>query len=266
MSYAERASKGVFEAVVDAVQRNDVEALRRMLCGGGCGELISIAGDREKKILLYAAVIADCAECVIQLIHSGVDVNTDIFFNNVTPLHLAASLCRINIAHILLKHGAKVNAETFPLRNTPLHFASCADIVELFLKYGAKIDAKNDMGLTPLHLAAMDCRVDVVRALLERGANPNDRNNLGNTPLHEAGCGEAAELLIRYGADINAVNNYGDTPLDVAVRNNRCDVVEVLVKHGAASHALVMYHFTKSECVRRALVKAGVISESTLPQ
>jgi ankyrin repeat protein len=253
----------MFEAIVDAVQRNDVETLRRLLCGGGCDELISIAGDREKKILLYAAVIADCAECVIQLINSGVDVNIDIFLNNITPLHLAASLCRINIARILLKHGAKVNAETFPLRSTPLHFASCADMVELLLKHGAKIDAKNDMGLTPLHRAAMDCRVDVVRALLERGANPNDRDNEGSTPLHDAECAEVAELLIRYGAVVNAVNEYGDTPLDVAVRKDRCGVVEILLRHRAVSreHAVELYFSTKSECIRKALMKIGLLND-----
>ena len=48
-----------------------------------------------------------------------------------------------------------------------------ADEVGLLLSHGADIDAKNDVGLTPLHSAKIHGRRDVVAALQQRGANPD---------------------------------------------------------------------------------------------
>ena len=40
-------------------------------------------------------------------------------------------------------------------------------------------------------------------------------------------------LLIEFGATIDASNNAGQTFLILASRNGQCDVVGVLIKHGA---------------------------------
>eukprot|EP00282_Hemiselmis_andersenii_P013460 CAMPEP_0114129698 /NCGR_PEP_ID=MMETSP0043_2-20121206/11613_1 /TAXON_ID=464988 /ORGANISM="Hemiselmis andersenii, Strain CCMP644" /LENGTH=50 /DNA_ID=CAMNT_0001222989 /DNA_START=54 /DNA_END=203 /DNA_ORIENTATION=- len=45
------------------------------------------------------------------------------------------------------------------------------DIVGALARAGAEIDAKDEDGWTPLHLAAAYGHVDIVRYLVENGAN-----------------------------------------------------------------------------------------------
>jgi hypothetical protein len=60
---------------------------------------------------------------------------------------------------------------------------------------------------------------DMVRLLVSRGAKVNAKNKEGNTPLHTAvmavwTCAGGVEELIAQGADVNAKNKKGQTPWD----------------------------------------------------
>jgi len=88
---------------------------------------------------------------------------------------------------------------------------------------GADVNARDDMGETPLHWAARHCRVGVVELLLAHGADPNVRNKFGETPLHLTAygckldcktCPETARLLIKHGADVDAKDVFGNTPFE----------------------------------------------------
>ena len=64
----------------------------------------------------------------------------------------------------------------------------------------------DDLGMTPLHYAVQDNRLEVVKRLIEAGANVNahDDRRIGNTPLseHVRECSyEMAKVLIDAGAD-----------------------------------------------------------------
>jgi len=54
------------------------------------------------------------------------------------------------------------------------------------LKLGAKIDATNKLGNTPLHLAARHGHLSVMQALLDRGASLEFKDEFGQTALHSA--------------------------------------------------------------------------------
>lgn len=56
-------------------------------------------------------------------------------------------------------------------------------IVKLLINHGADINAKNERGETPLHLATRYCFNKIVKLLLENGADPNIKDNEGKTPL-----------------------------------------------------------------------------------
>jgi hypothetical protein len=58
--------------------------------------------------------------------------------------------------------------------------------VERLLDQGATLDARDDLGRTPLMLATLNGQVETVRLLLGRGANPNIADNEGSTALHQA--------------------------------------------------------------------------------
>ena len=77
------------------------------------------------------------------------------------------------------------------------------EIVELFLKHGADVNAKDDAGETALMNAAL----------------------IGRTKF--------AEILLKHGADVNAENYRGLTALDCAERAKMEDVAEILRKYGA---------------------------------
>ncbi|XP_075243167.1 uncharacterized protein LOC142337654 isoform X2 [Convolutriloba macropyga] len=96
---------------------------------------------------------------------------------------------------------------------------------------------RNQMGETPLHLAAKKGDLEKVRRLVELGADVNATDHAGWTPLHEA-CfknhPEVAIHLLTHGADVHAQGgDDGDTPLHDSCANRYYDVTLLLLKHGA---------------------------------
>jgi len=72
---------------------------------------------------------------------------------------------------------------------TPLHIAAQwgdRHAVFLLLDAGAEVDAKGDMGCSPLYLAMMNNHLLVAEVLLQHGANPDAKNELNSTPRQGA--------------------------------------------------------------------------------
>jgi ankyrin repeat protein len=55
--------------------------------------------------------------------------------------------------------------------------------VAALLRAGAKVDAKDKEGQTPLHLAARFENLETMHALLEAKANPTAKDRRGRTPF-----------------------------------------------------------------------------------
>ena len=108
---------------------------------------------------------------------------------------------------------------------TPLHFASFRgklEIARLLLDYGAKMNAKNAQGETPLHLVsrgeynAPTDGVLVAKLLLDRGVDVNAQDKRHWTTLHSAsynGKPEIVQILLYHSAKVNAETDLGETPL-----------------------------------------------------
>jgi ankyrin repeat protein len=102
-----------------------------------------------------------------------------------TALHLAALALRVEMAAVLISKGAVVNAQDDD-GETPLHLAENPSITELLLKKGrANPNIPNVDGICALHLAVQRRDVGSVRALLVSGACVNNADNIRwFTPLH----------------------------------------------------------------------------------
>ncbi len=105
-------------------------------------------------------------------------------------------------------------------------FFERADAAELSrcIKAGAKVDARDETGATPLHLVAQHGKSPaVVTALVEAGARVGARNETGATPLHTAaakGTSPAViQALLAAGADPKAKDEAGRTPWDYVKAN-----------------------------------------------
>ena len=106
------------------------------------------------------------------------------------------------------------------------------------------VHARNELGSTPLHIAATISSPEAAKLLLAKGADVNARDNNGSTPLHLAaftGKKEVVELLLNSGAVADAKDNKNATPLDYAnqIPSNEAKPVLVLwlLKHPQAKPA-----------------------------
>ncbi len=101
-----------------------------------------------------------------------------------TPLHAAAARGHVEIVELLIKAGAVIDCRN-ELGETPLHLAATSEVVQTLLKYGADIEAKDDKGETPIHEAVKYGNAEVVKALIAAGADVNAPDNEGLTPLNK---------------------------------------------------------------------------------
>jgi ankyrin repeat protein/beta-lactamase regulating signal transducer with metallopeptidase domain len=113
--------------------------------------------------------------------------------------------------------------------------------VKSLISKGADVNAKDEDGQVPLHLAARHGNKAVVELLLDRGAVVNVNKKLvpplpGAAPLHEAvryGHKDVAEVLIASGADVNALTKPGDTVLYCAAASGHEELAKLLIANGA---------------------------------
>ena len=100
---------------------------------------------------------------------------------------------------------------------------------------GADINAKDNIGRTPLYWAAEGNTTEIAALLLKNGANVNVKDTEGITPLHLSASTntiEIAALLLENGVKVNSKNNYDETPLDWAILFERSEMQSLLRMHG----------------------------------
>jgi ankyrin repeat protein len=224
-------------------------------------------GKNEWTPLLFAAP-GHHKDVLELLISKGANVNAT-GKRKLTALHFAARGEKLEIVQLLVNNGANIEAEDLPehgywlfgVPKTPLDLAygktktflsktvsklrakeslhgavsdNDIQLVKQHLAAGANVNAKNEQGQTPIHLAAKTRKVkkEITELLIANNADVNVKAVDGATPLHLVKNKEVAELLIEKGADVNVKDRKGRTPLDFAVTGKRAETEELIRKNG----------------------------------
>ncbi|KAJ8393097.1 hypothetical protein AAFF_G00067800 [Aldrovandia affinis] len=96
---------------------------------------------------------------------------------------------------------------------------------------GVSRDARTKVDRTPLHMAAAEGHARIVEVLLKHGADVNAKDMLKMSALHwatEHGHRDVVELLFRYGADVHAQSKFCKNALDIALDNGNEELAEIL--------------------------------------
>ncbi|KAJ5947786.1 hypothetical protein N7466_000801 [Penicillium verhagenii] len=138
------------------------------------------------------------------------------------------------------------------------------DLLEVLLEYKADSDPRNQFGVRPICLAALDGHESIVRILLDNNVNPNQVEGSSEAPLtwalrrhmdvyrHDSSRisdwpgSKAVEgtvnILLQRGADPNPAD--GSTPILAALSLYAEDLVLLLLKAGSSPHCRDAYERT----------------------
>ncbi len=163
---------------------------------------------------------------------------------SIPVLILASARSQVAVVNALLEKGADVNIRASYAKGgveqvTALHVAATKGheaIVGILIGNGAKVDAQEKTGLTPLMSASEQGHVVPAILLIDKGADPNMQDYAGNSPLLLAVANnhlDLARILIDKGSDVDLADAEFTTPLMLAAQYGYRDMVELLVKAGA---------------------------------
>jgi ankyrin repeat protein len=189
--------------------------------------------------LHYAAVCNMHDIATFLIVEHSQDVNALGFVSDETPLHTSSRLGHVDIARVLLKHGADPEArDSYDF--SPLEQVARGGHTELahaLLGHGADANARDSSRCTPLYLASGAGQSVVAQVLLSHGADVTAQCKNNETPLHQAKDEQVARLLLEHGADANALDIKNQTPLHRASELGRAGAARVLLEHGVDASA-----------------------------
>jgi ankyrin repeat protein len=161
------------------------------------------------------------------------------------PIHEAARAGDVEQIKYLFKTSPDLMNATDEKGLTPLHVAAGkkqTNAAQVLLGLGAKVNARADSGVTPLHTAVRRGDVDMTRLLLANRASASVRDNFDTSPLMLAVLvtdqPELVRLLLAHRAEVNVRNRVGGTPLGEAARVGNDKAVEMLLAAGAEPSAI----------------------------
>ncbi len=168
-------------ALMAAASQGDVSLVRTLLAAGADVNAHNKAGGTA---LIYAAWSGD-TETVAILLDRGAEINHQSS-NGWTALMMAAAKDHAPVAALLVKRDADPNPPDV-YGWTPLMRAAYeghTQVVAVLLAQGnIYLESQNDHGQSALHLAVMQGHVEIVKNLLAHGARHDAKDFDGNTPV-----------------------------------------------------------------------------------
>ncbi|KAK1797807.1 hypothetical protein P4O66_008163, partial [Electrophorus voltai] len=187
---------------------------------------------------LVQAIFSGDPDEIRMLIYKSEDINA-LDTEKRTPLHAAAFLGDAEITELLILSGrARVNAKD-NMWLTPLHRAVASrseEAVSVLIRHSADVNARDKNWQTPLHVAAANKALRCAELLIPLLSSVNVSDRGGRSALHHAalnGHTEMVSLLLAKGANINAFDKRDSRALHWAAYTGHLDVVCLLVDQGA---------------------------------
>lgn len=186
--------------------------------------------DKENPNILFDACKLGHAKVVQVLLENGFSPDGGINTKGL-PLILAIEGGHLEVILELLKFNVNCNIQ-FQL-DTPLSVAcriGYLDVAALLIEHGADINYCDDNGYSSLINIWQDCDINTIQFLIENKYDLNSKNELDYTPLMFAsarGDLEIVKLLLENGADKNAIDKEGITPFLFALNSSSSTAEEV---------------------------------------
>ncbi|CAH1789809.1 unnamed protein product [Owenia fusiformis] len=148
------------------------------------------------------------------------------------------------IVEVLIKFKCNINLGDKHYR-TSLHLSASGghdQTVNMLLAAGAKVNAVDIWGRTPLHVTLLniarngpfvDDYVHIIRMLLVNGAGVNKKDNQKNTPLFLAvnsGNIEVFRTLLSHGANPDQISRHNLSPLQLSVMKGQIGIFQSLIQ------------------------------------
>uniref|UniRef100_A0ABD2X9A0 Uncharacterized protein n=1 Tax=Trichogramma kaykai TaxID=54128 RepID=A0ABD2X9A0_9HYME len=229
-----------------ALESDQKEAAELLLRNGANPNLARAIDGYTPLHIICSKKQTDYIKIFFDINHAN-DRKVDIDAKAYDALHLSLKNKKKEMAELLLRNGADPNSAN---NNgyTPLHIVcrTNCDLARIFfwildeMKLTVQMNAQDNLGNTPLHMALRYGRKKMIKLLLERGADPNLANKKGSTLIHIV-CDkdykiEFAQMLLSQKHQrvlVDVLDNDGNTPLTLSLEIGRRDVAELLLKYGA---------------------------------
>jgi ankyrin repeat protein len=215
-----------------AAYLGEIDTVKRLL-----KERVTVdAKDADGQSALEYAAREGHTGIVELLLAEGADANGK--GGDDTPLIDALWHCHPDVAILLVNHGARVEGKHSTSGESPLRMAAKDGLIELaklLIAHGAEVEATDNAGNTALHCAVVSGKRAMVELLLSRSADMNAKGCFANTPLHaaaESGYKDVVQLLIDKHAAVNPKNEFGQTPAACAMESGHKDIVLLLAASG----------------------------------
>jgi hypothetical protein len=158
------------------------------------------------EIPIFNSILQEDFEVVKEYIALKKKVNIQDH-DKVSMLHIAAQSGNLDLIKLLIEAGAKINAKDNQGRTPILMIESDNEenflkIFKLFIAKGADVNTRDkvESGMTLLMKACESDSLKGVKFLLEAGANPNLKDEDGETAMMKTKSEEIKKLLKKYGA------------------------------------------------------------------
>jgi ankyrin repeat protein len=183
------------------------------------------------------------------LLENGARADSVVFDKHAPLLEAVRSSQESKVA-LLLKHGADTHILDRRTGMNLVHIAASKNatsgIINILIDSGIQMESQDDMGRTPLQVAAENSCTRAVHLLLHLGANPNFKNMnrywegwsaLFYAAKNPKSPGNGNKSIIRalviYGAELDTKSHAHKTPLLYAISQGATKQAQALFEYGA---------------------------------